>query len=212
MAYVYRHIRLDTNQPFYIGIGSNPNYKRAIANSPTGRNKIWHSIAQKTPFDIDIVLDDLSWDEAIKKEVEFIQLYGRKNNNTGTLANLTDGGEGQFGRICSDESKLKMRNAGLGRKLSEKHKANISSALLKPGVLDGAKAHNSAHPKLLGFKFSDESKKKMSESHKGKKLSQETKDKMSASRMGMQARLGKKNSPEHNAKISLYWQNKRANK
>ena len=31
MAYLYRHIRLDKNEPFYIGIGSNElnNYKRA---------------------------------------------------------------------------------------------------------------------------------------------------------------------------------------
>ena len=30
MAYLYRHIRLDTNEIFYIGIGSDINYKRAF--------------------------------------------------------------------------------------------------------------------------------------------------------------------------------------
>jgi hypothetical protein len=29
MAYLYRHIRLDKNEPFYIGIGSDKQYKRA---------------------------------------------------------------------------------------------------------------------------------------------------------------------------------------
>ena len=29
MAYVYRHVRVDKNQPFYIGIGTDNNYKRA---------------------------------------------------------------------------------------------------------------------------------------------------------------------------------------
>ena len=29
MAYVYRHIRLDKNEPFYIGIGSDANYSRS---------------------------------------------------------------------------------------------------------------------------------------------------------------------------------------
>ena len=29
MAYLYRHIRLDKNEPFYIGIGSDTNFKRA---------------------------------------------------------------------------------------------------------------------------------------------------------------------------------------
>ncbi len=29
MAYVYKHIRLDTNEIFYIGIGNNNDYGRA---------------------------------------------------------------------------------------------------------------------------------------------------------------------------------------
>jgi hypothetical protein len=29
MAYVYRHIRLDKNEPFYIGIGSDSSFARA---------------------------------------------------------------------------------------------------------------------------------------------------------------------------------------
>jgi len=29
MCYVYRHIRLDKNEPFYIGIGSDFNYQRS---------------------------------------------------------------------------------------------------------------------------------------------------------------------------------------
>lgn len=45
MAYVYRHIRLDKNEPFYIGIGSNETYKRA--NTIKDRNKIWYDIAAK---------------------------------------------------------------------------------------------------------------------------------------------------------------------
>lgn len=32
MAYLYRHIRLDKNEPFYIGIGSDSNYNRDLQN------------------------------------------------------------------------------------------------------------------------------------------------------------------------------------
>ena len=40
MAYVYRHIRLDKNQPFYIGVGKNDNdLKRAF--SKCNRNSYW---------------------------------------------------------------------------------------------------------------------------------------------------------------------------
>ena len=41
MAYVYRHIRLDTNQPFYIGIGSDKNYFRANQKTSSKRNSYW---------------------------------------------------------------------------------------------------------------------------------------------------------------------------
>ena len=46
MAYVYQHIRKDTNKPFYIGIGSDFNFYRA--NKFLGRNEIWKRIKNKT--------------------------------------------------------------------------------------------------------------------------------------------------------------------
>ena len=52
MAYLYRHIRQDINQPFYIGIGSNDDYRRA--NSKHGRNKIWNNIVKKSKTLLDI--------------------------------------------------------------------------------------------------------------------------------------------------------------
>lgn len=96
MVYVYRHIRLDTNKPFYIGIGSDENYKRA--NNPWGRSQYWKNIISKTPYKVDIILDDLSWEEACEKEKEFIKLYGRVDIGEGILVNLTDGGEGVINR------------------------------------------------------------------------------------------------------------------
>lgn len=105
MAYVYRHIRLDKNQPFYIGIGSDKSYKRAYENKPDRRNNIWNKIFNKTSIDVEIILDDLTWEDACKKEIEFISLYGRMNNGTGILCNLTDGGEGTFGIIVSKEQR-----------------------------------------------------------------------------------------------------------
>jgi hypothetical protein len=37
MAYVYRHIRLDKNEPFYIGVGSDSNYSRAFTKRSSHR-------------------------------------------------------------------------------------------------------------------------------------------------------------------------------
>ena len=69
-----------------------------------------------------------------------------------------------------------------GLNLSEEHKANIS--ISKQG-----------NQNLLGYKFSEESKLKMSESRKGKKHSEETKQKL------RELNLGKKHSEESKKKI-----------
>ena len=135
MAYLYRHIRQDSNQPFYIGIGSNDDYGRA--NSKHGRNKIWNGVVKKSKYDVEIILDDLTWEEACEKEKEFIALYGRKDNSTGCLCNLTNGGEGTLGCIPSKETLLKRsislsgsNNPLYGKKLSKEHKEKLSKAKL----------------------------------------------------------------------------------
>ncbi len=112
MAYLYRHIRLDKNIPFYIGIGSDNGgeYKRAHDTGLRNRNKYWNNIVGKTAYSIEIMLDNLTWEEACAKEIEFIALYGRRNDG-GILANLTLGGEGQLGM-------LKELNGMYGRKAS----------------------------------------------------------------------------------------------
>jgi hypothetical protein len=109
MAYLYRHIRLDKNEPFYIGIGSDSNYNRAYEIKKNRRNIVWSRIASKSKIEIEIMLDGLSWIEACKKEKEFIELYGRKDLNTGILCNLTDGGDGTIGVIVSQKTKEKMK-------------------------------------------------------------------------------------------------------
>ena len=106
MAYLYRHIRLDINEVFYIGIGSDEKeYKRAY--NKKGRSYSWKDIAYNFPYEVEIMLDNLTWKEACIKEIEFISIYGRKNLSKGPLINLTDGGEGQLGRKDSQETREK---------------------------------------------------------------------------------------------------------
>jgi hypothetical protein len=121
--YLYRHIRLDKNEVFYIGIGKGYRYKRF-----SGRNNLWNNITSKTEWRCEIILDDLSLEEAKIKEIEFIKLYGRINLRQGTLANLTDGGDGGNNKKLSDEAKDKIRQKALGRKLSEETKKKISTS------------------------------------------------------------------------------------
>ena len=64
--YLYRHIRLDKHEPFYIGIGKVDNFKRAY--SLKSRNKIWKSITQKTNYEVEVIFDNLSKEDCVKKE------------------------------------------------------------------------------------------------------------------------------------------------
>lgn len=148
---VYRHIRLDKNEIFYIGIGDK---KRPTRTS--GRNNLWNKIVAKTEWKCEIILDKLTRKEAEKKEREFILLYGRINLKTGTLANLTDGGEGMQNYIMSEETKKVLSEKAKGRKHSEETKLKMS------------KSQKGENNFWYGKKLSEETKLKISESNKGK--------------------------------------------
>ena len=102
MAYVYRHIRIDLNEPFYIGIGKTIYRPFDVKN----RSKYWNNIVSKTDYRVEILFDDLTYEQAKEKEKEFILLYGRKDLSTGTLVNMTDGGEGSVNRTVSEKNKI----------------------------------------------------------------------------------------------------------
>ena len=126
-------------------------------------------------------------------ETKWIEYYDTMDSNKGY--NETSGGDG--GYIRSEESKEKMRQANLGKKLSEETKQKISDSLkLNPpnkGIImtEEQKQKISESVKLNHTRYwkdkkrSEETKKKISESQKGEKSSwfgrhhtEETKEKM----------------------------------
>jgi hypothetical protein len=127
MAYVYRHIRLDKNEPFYIGISDNDKYRATVKRC---RNLLWKRIVAKTEYEVEILMDNIGMDEAKEKEKEFIKLYGRIDTKTGCLANLTDGGEGTVGRKYSPSKshRKNLSNSHKGKKMSEQAKEKMSKA------------------------------------------------------------------------------------
>lgn len=129
--YLYRHIRLDINQPFYIGIGTQyQGYRHYSRAKNWHKNKYWENIVNKTEYKIEILLESDNYQFILEKEIEFVKLYGRKNNKTGILANETDGGKSSLGVKQSSEtiekriSKIrgKSRSLDFRQKLSEMHK------------------------------------------------------------------------------------------
>jgi hypothetical protein len=127
MAYVYRHIRLDENLPFYIGIGSDESFSRS--REKCRRSELWNKIAAKTEYRVEILFDDLTWEEAKQKEIEFIALYGRIDKGLGSLTNLTDGGEGTLGVIVSKEKRELFSRVHSGKVTSPEVRKKISDTL-----------------------------------------------------------------------------------
>lgn len=184
MAVVYRHIRLDKNLPFYIGIGVSK--KRAYQTH--NRNEHWKNIVNKTPYEVEIIFDDLTNEEAQEKEKEFIALYGREKG--GLLCNRTDGGEWTQGMKWGDEVRKKMSHSA---KTNEKRK------LLRQKIADERRGKEIPWQKKMalgrvGGKRSESFKKKISDKnlsrdkevweriaakHRGMKRSEKTKFNMS---------------------------------
>ena len=93
---VYLHRRESDNEIFYIGMGSDSRPYDSV-----GRSNYWKSYVNKygNPI-IEILQSSLSVDEAIELEMFLIELIGRRDLDTGTLVNLTVGGEGIVGSTC----------------------------------------------------------------------------------------------------------------
>lgn len=144
MAIVYRHRRLDTNEIFYIGVG----VRKSRAYDKKKRSQFWKNIVKKYGYKVEIIVELESYEDALKLEIAYIAKYGRLDLGTGTLCNMTDGGQGtlgikntpeqslakslrQRGRKYSEETKLKMSLWQKGKKKSESHVKAMSEAMLK---------------------------------------------------------------------------------
>ena len=110
MAYLYIHTILDKNKIFYVGIGKDSKGKYLRAFSKKRRSIFWNNIIKNYVYKVDILHDDLTWEEACKKEKYYINLYGRRDLNLGYLCNLTNGGDGVSGYTHSAERLLKISN------------------------------------------------------------------------------------------------------
>jgi hypothetical protein len=122
MAVVYRHWRLDKPEVFYVGIGN----KESRAYDLTNRNKVWKGMRKRCGVSVEIVARDLSWEDACDLEKLMISEYGRIDLGTGTLANLTDGGEGVVGINQSQETIKKRADSIRGKKRTEETKKRMS--------------------------------------------------------------------------------------
>lgn len=156
--YVYRHIRLDTNQVFYVGKG----HGRRAWGKTSGRNRYWKAIVAKTPYDVEIIMENLTEQEAFAKEIEFIALYKRLGY---CKANLADGGQGATGVAC--KFKGIPRTEEEKRKISQSKMGSIPWNRGKTGIYTEAQLANLS-AKHTGKKHSKESRQKRSQNSRNK--------------------------------------------
>lgn len=201
MAYVYQHIRLDTNEVFYVGVGKT----KYRSHTHHGRNKHWHNIVNKAGYSAQILFDNITWEEACQKEKELIEYYGRQDFGLGPLVNKTDGGEGAL-RCTNSKDHLKGKTFEeiYGVKKAGEIKQKMKGSR-KPGYKKGfehaqtGKKRPEISERLKGKNRTDETRKKISNALKGKKrkpLSEEHKQKISV------AGKGRKLTEESRKKIS----------
>lgn len=101
--YTYLWIRKD-GTPYYVGKGHDD---RAF----TGRGHGVHCPQDRTRI---MVQHWESEDKAFEMEIKLIRFFGRKDNGTGMLRNLTDGGDGRSGSIHSLETRQKISRSKKG--------------------------------------------------------------------------------------------------
>lgn len=125
-------------EPFYVGKGKDSkrskryleHIKRAMGlkqfkdNNKHKLNRIRKIILTGFKPEIRIVFKTCDESEAFEKEKELISFYGRRDKKTGSLTNLTDGGDGCSGRHFSEEErkKIALRVRGKGNPMyGKKH-------------------------------------------------------------------------------------------
>ena len=137
--YLYVHFREDKSEAFYIGIGSKyrkRDYDRAMCYKK--RSEFWKKVCNKTRYSVMIISESDNKQEIINQEINYIKLLGKKKNKSGSLVNITDGGEGMSGHsvIWTEEMKNKIRLANSKRVISDSTREKLRVALKNRGVIN----------------------------------------------------------------------------
>ena len=167
-------------EPFYVGKGHNNRCLKHLKDSRKSYkvNKIKKILSESLEPIIIKYQENLLECQALKLEIDLIKTIGRLDLKTGTLTNLTDGGQGTSGNIPTEETKYKNGSALRGKKIKftqehiDKFKGKHSEQRVKINKLaqlNYASQYDYKNPMKNKF-HSEETKQKMKENRKGKCL------------------------------------------
>lgn len=152
--FVYVHKKESDGTIFYVGKGTKLRWCNIYS-----RSLHWKNTARKHGVYCDIVATSLTAQEALILEKKLIESYGRQDMGTGSLVNMTAGGEGVVDYVFTEEHRQKLAITSTGRKHTEEFKAMVS------------RIHT-------GKVVSEETRKKQSDYRTGRRLSDEQKLKL----------------------------------
>lgn len=139
--YIYRHIRLDSNTPFYVGKG-----KDRRAYSKQGRNSYWKNIVKSVGYRVEIIARNLTEDQSFVEEMKIIKLYKSLGFCESNFAIGSING-GPTGVKRSAETRKKMAESKMGEgnpmkrvEVKEKLRKTILSGPKEERVLRAKKA------------------------------------------------------------------------
>lgn len=141
--YVYLHIKEDDGTVFYVGKGTKHRWCVSF-----DRSLHWKNTAKKHGVVCQIVAHNLTAEEALILEKKLIASYGRQDQKTGCLVNLTNGGDGVVNYVWTEEHRKKISEAGMGKRHTPETKEKIRQA-------------------NVGRTFSEQTLKLMSDARKG---------------------------------------------
>jgi hypothetical protein len=135
-TYNKKHLEINFEHiPIYIGKGKDNRkdfhlYESRLSSTKGNRlknNKLKKIIKSGLDPIISIIYDDLTEVDAMSNEINLIESIGRLDIKTGTLTNLTSGGEGQSG----SKQFIKENNPFFGKKHNPKSFINMSKPIIQ---------------------------------------------------------------------------------
>lgn len=169
-VYVYLDVRpKKAGTPIYVGKGTASNGRADVHWTKPCKNPLLSRILQKIrQAELAPEIKIVGWfddeDEAFGLERSLIARFGRLTDSSGTLCNLTAGGEGLTGHTFSAEHRKKLSDAAFARvtpPVSQETREKLSA--IRKGKKRPASAVVAMHDARRGVPLSDEAKRKLRE-------------------------------------------------